>query len=323
MQDPCNNIESLDFYSDESFEKIILRDKHTRVEGMFTEYFFYEEILKDVFSDVSSSWWFRQRSGAYNIAKIIYEEDDLSSFDVKILNYLSNQKINVFIIIFNKKEKKFYYIKYKEEYSNKLSEALCEFKKEYPKNPKNAAIPKKNERNEKRILQAIGYLKSVGVLKNCAIERLFANCWLAEGAFWDIDFFVEYKGKLIAFEVKQKYPTKAGTFGINVGLANLFVYLNNIGMEVIHVILVKPVNDISIPAIDLYTKPQFKKDAKWIATRFTRDMLRNRKSTAPSYTSIFGTSRLDYYHMKPEIFTTIKEINSKDNRILSFLDNCF
>ena len=319
MIDPCTIIDSLNFNKEEDLIHILSRDKHTRIEGLFTEYFFHNEIIKDNFSDVSSGWWFSLKKGQYYISKILTSFDTLIDFDVELFNFFVEKNHAVFLIVFEEHEKKFYYIHYKSEYSLDLTNVFNELKKEYPKNQITACIPNENERNAQRIDQAIDYLKKNDILKKCSIERLFANCWLANGYFWDIDYIVKYNSKYIAFEVKQKFPTAANTWGLNVGLANLFSYLNSIDIEVVHVILVKPIKDDTIPAIDLYTKEEYKKDAKWIATEFDKIFLSN-KSIAPAYTSIYGNSKLSYYNMKQELFTMIKEVNSNQNNIITFLN---
>ena len=84
-------------------------------------------------------------------------------------------------------------------------------------------IPKISERNARRLKQAISLLQSYDALKDAALERVFANCFLT-GAYWDIDTFVLHEGKILAFEVKQKFPTAKGTFGLNTGLVNLFSF---------------------------------------------------------------------------------------------------
>ncbi|HEV8285119.1 MAG TPA: hypothetical protein VGQ09_12465 [Chitinophagaceae bacterium] len=320
MKDPCNEIDDLNFDSKSDLKKLLFRDKHTRIEGLFTEHFFFEQIIKGQFQEISSSWWFSMKDGSYHIIKLIVSINALTSFDIELLGHFAASNSNTFIIAFNEDEKKFYYLRFKKEYKNFLVDNFDRLKKLYPKNKIKAHRLPDNERSFGRINQAIDYLESVGALKKCAIERMFANCWLPDGFFWDIDFIVKHKTRFIAFEVKQKFPTRKGTWGLNIGLSKLFIYLNSIGIEVVHVILTKPLKDKTIPAIDLYTKDEYKRNAKWIATKVKSAFTDLNLSVAPQYTSIYGNSSLSFYHLQPEIFSEIKKVNSSTNTILSFLE---
>ncbi len=117
-------------------------------------------------------------------------------------------------------------------------------------------------------------------------------------------------------EVKQKYPTRIGTFGLNVGLTNLFRFLTNIGIRVVHIILTKPESDKTIPATDYYTQKKYKGKSLWIGTDFSDEILSSGSSTAPSETSIFSNVRLKFYHIHPECFTKLKLFGEKSPRVL-------
>jgi hypothetical protein len=320
MQDPCTIIHEINFNNEEDLKKVLVRDKHTRIEGLFTEVFFFEEILKNNFQEVSTGWWFCLKNQQYYLSKLILSVNDLTAVDLELLEHFSSRNHNVFIVEFCEAEKNFYYGKFEKGTGEKIKQQWNTIKRLYSKNKKNSSIPLENERNPSRLKQAMEYLNKHGVLKKCAIERLFANCWLADALYWDIDFFIKYKNKFIAFEVKQKFPTAKGTWGLNVGLAKLFQYLNTVEIEIIHVILKKPVNDNKIPAIDLYMVEKYKKNAKWIATKFSDSFLNGIPSVAPSYTSIFGSAPLSYYNLSQELFTVIKEVASDTNNILDFLE---
>lgn len=320
MIDPCETLHSIDFNNEEDLQKILLRDKHTRIEGLFTEVFFHEEILKDSFDTITTGWWFSLKRNEYFISKFVYSIDNLSLFDFELLEYFSGSNRHVFVVAFSEASKKFYYARYESGTGKDIIDRWHLISREYPRNPHSTGVPSEKERNIDRLSQAISYLQQRGTLKKYAIERMFANCWLGSGAIWDVDFFVKYKGALIAFEVKQKFTTANKTWGLNVGLANLFAYLDSIKITVVHVILEKPVNDASIPAIDLYTKPEYKKKAHWIAIKFYKDILKMKKGIAPKKTSIDGLSDLTYFHLPPGHFTLIKELNSPENNILCFLD---
>jgi hypothetical protein len=319
MTDPCENIGEIDFDNEDHLRKILLRDKHTRIEGLFTEVFFYEEILSETFTDYTTGWWFTVKEGTYRITKLCFSVQELSELDIELLEWFSNVNSNVFIVEFSEKQKSFFYGKYQNGLKTDFKTKWSGIRKIYPRNSNQAALPRESERNESRSNQAINYLKQRHLLKKYAVERMFANCWLGNAYYWDIDYLVKFRGRFIAFEVKQKFPTAKNTWGLNTGLVKLFTYLDSIGILVIHFILKKPVNDASIPAIDLYMKEQYRKDAKWIATRFPEASIQRAGTLAPSYTSIHGNASLSYYHLQQNDFLMIKKVGASDNKLTDFL----
>jgi hypothetical protein len=321
MTDPCQNLLSIDFSNDEDLKNILLRDKHTRIEGLCTEMFFYEQILKNNFRETSSGWWFGLKNNTYTVTKIASSLLNLKNIDFELLELFSKVNTAVFIIVFSESDKDFFYLKYQHGKKESILKEWEIGKKRYPKNNQQASIPPEEQRNPHRLNQAIQFLQEQNAIKKCAIERMFANCWLGNAFFWDIDFIIKYKNQLIAFEVKQKFPTAKGTWGLNTGLKNLFNFLNTLAINVIHVILVKPVNNASIPALDLYMSEKYRKDAKWIATSFKNLQLDKAKSRAPNYTSIHSNASLSYYHLNDSDFVCIKKVASDENLILSFLES--
>lgn len=312
--DPCKSISKIDFNNEEHLKMILLRDKHTRIEGLCTENLFIHELIKNTFRDFSVGWWFKLKNDSYNIIKFLSNLAAIKDIDLFILDYFKSKGVNTFIVCFDEVEKDFFYIDYSEIRSNNFLEYWDKSRIKFPqKKKKSPPIPKASERNRNRLEQAIRLLKSHNALKKSALERVFANCWLASGAYWDIDSFVRYDDKIIAFEVKQKYPTARGTFGLNVGLANLFNFLTSLGIEVIHIILTKPARNYKIPAIDFYTKKEYRNKLSWVGIKFTSEILLNNFSVAPSKTSIFGASKLKYYHINPKSFHFIKKFGTESN----------
>lgn len=313
-------LENIDFNKEEHLKKILFRDKHTRIEGLFTEHFFYEEILRKKFEEISTGWWFGLKNNQYTITRFTTSVHTLTKIDFEILNFFSSWNRSTYIVEFSEIDKSFCYSRYVRDNGHSFRNHWDRIKRPYPSNPNFAPLPSEKDRNAYRLNQATMYLKEKGVLKKSAIERIFANMWLGNAYFWDIDFFVKHRSKLVAFEVKQKFPTAKGTWGLNTGLKNLFSYLNSIGIIVVHVILVKPVNDASIPAIDLYTKDEYRKDAKWVATKFDEKAVEKAFQKAPRYTSIHSSYELSYFHLKSDSFTQIKEVASERNDIIEFLN---
>jgi len=318
--DICSILNSLDFSKKSDLERILSRDKHTRIEGLYTEIFFYEQLIKNNFTNYTSGFWFGFKEQKYSLSKLLPSLEDITNLDYQILNIFYKSGIKVFIVFFSEKNKTFFYLKYNPKTCQNI-EHIRMNAIPYPKCVTNVPIPRISERNPSRHRQAFEFLNSYNHLKRSAVERAFANCYIGNGSFWDIDYFVNYKNTLYAFEVKQKYPTAKGTFGLNVGLTNLFHFINNSGIKVIHVILTKPVNDYNIPSIDFYTKPEYKSKSYWIATKVTDHLTSVKKSLAPSRTSIYGTYKLGYYDMQPSSFHFIKKASEPNDKLIDFIED--
>ncbi|WP_345240585.1 hypothetical protein [Nibrella saemangeumensis] len=149
---------------------------------------------------------------------------------------------------------------------------------------------------------------------------MFVNCWAGNNSLWDIDCFVTFEGRLVAFEVKQKYPTQNGTYGLNTGLVKLFLALERAGIPVIHIILKKPVNDYKIPAIDLITLPKYREKSQWIGTRYQNEILTLSESKAPARTSISGSDELSFYEIPENRFHFLKMLGDKESLLPQFLN---
>jgi hypothetical protein len=320
--DPCKAISSIDFNNDRHLEAILLRDKHTRIEGICTENLFVNELIKNTFREFSVGWWFKLKNNSYNVIKFVPKLAAVKDIDLFILDYFKSRGVNSFIVCFDDLEKDFFYIDYMQIRGDNFPKLGDKLKVRFPKKREvYPPIPKETERNVHRMEQAVRMLKSLNVLRKSALERVFANCWLASGPYWDIDSFVRYKDKIIAFEVKQKYPTAQGTFGLNVGLAKLFSFLSSLGIEVVHIILTKPVRNYKIPAIDFYTKKEYRNKLSWIGLKFTTEILSRSVSVAPAKTSIFGANKLRFYHINPKSFHFIAKLDKEGtSNLIKFLN---
>ncbi|QJW92473.1 hypothetical protein HNV11_23670 (plasmid) [Spirosoma taeanense] len=313
--DPCSVLENININNTEHQKFILSRDKHTRIEGLVTEALFYDEIIKGQFKKCTSGFWFKRDGNRFKVTKVLVSSADLRQIDYDILNYFLLKGLSCYVVWFVPDQREFFYVKYVGQTINFESEHS-----KYPKNPKKALIPKETDRDCKRHQQASEYLERSGFLYKSAVERMFVNCWLGDVFLWDVDYIAVYKDHLVAFEVKQKYPTRMGTYGLNTGLVYLFSFLESVGIAVIHVVLRKPTRDFNIPAIDLYTKPEYRALTDWVAIRFKDEVLTKSQSKAPAFTSIGGGQALDYYHVDAERFVFLKRLGDPDNGLLSFLE---
>jgi hypothetical protein len=310
--DPCQAVAKLDLNDPAELKKILRRDKHTRIEGICTEALFVRELLSESFPHFSTGWWFLRKDNQFRVMKILPAAETLSNLDFDLLAFFSvKANIPTFILSFDEQAKNFYSLKFEFTSKEDLEKNGSIRKKLLEPRQPSAPLPKPAERQPQRLEQAVNLLESLGLLKRAAVERLFANCWLASGTYWDIDAFALHEGQFLAFEVKQKYPTASGTFGLNKGLSRLFEFLSAAGIKVIHLILTKPISDYRTSAIDLYTQEKYKNLSLWIATIFNKDMLSSSLASAPARTSIYGAQKLDFYHIQPQHFSKVKLLGAE------------
>ena len=313
----CNIINQLDFQNENDIRLILKQDKHTRIEGLCSEAAFMEDVVQGNLSPVTGDFWFTKTHNSYEVTRVVTDPTiNLTELDYRILDGFVS-KVNVSIVWFNEQSREFIRVPHVKlmRYNDIKKVGTVMPPKEQTE------MPNASERDERRLNQACDYLTTKGLLKQSAIKRLFANCWLS-GPVWDIDAFTTMPtGQIIALEVKQKYPTAKGTFGINDGQKMLFQFLLSLGMPVFHIVLQKPVNDINISAVDFLTKPEYTNQTVWLFTRFLTEKLKQAIQKAPSKTSIYGNSELSYSHIPVDRFTVLKQFGQSSQDIAAKMFN--
>lgn len=313
----CEKVHELDFENQDDLRRILKQDKHTRIEGLCSEAAFMDDVVTGNLSPVTTDFWFTKTPNSYDVKRIITDPSKgLTDLDYRILDGFAS-RTQVSIVWFNQQRREFLRIPHIRlmRYSN-----MTELGDVMPRNGM-TDMPDGNGRDDRRLNQACDYLASKGLLKEAAIKRLFANCWL-HGGVWDIDAFTALpNGQIVALEVKQKYPTAKGTFGINDGQKMLFQFLLSLGMPVLHIILQKPVNDINISGVDFLIKPEYTSKTVWLFTRFLPDKLKQAAIKAPSKTSIYGHSELSYSHIPISQFSILKQFGKPELGIATKMFN--
>ena len=309
----CKDIKSVDFNNESHLCRILEQDKHTRIEGLCSEAVFMEDIIEGNFSSVASDFWYTRVEKKYHVYKVITDPSVplndldyqiLDGFDSSIKHQRDLKTSSVSIVYFDESSKtfrKFIHI-YGNRYSNIYGlgsdmSPVC-----------NAESAEQSQRDPVRLKKACDFLKQRGLLKDAAIKRLFANCWLQDKGVWDIDAFTKTAGgKVVAFEVKQKFPIDHKSYGVNKGQADMLSYLIKNGIRVMHIILRKPVDDKEIHGVDLLTEPKYVERTQWEYARFRPEMLSDALSDAPPPTSISGKSHMAYYRIGVKHFKILKK----------------
>jgi hypothetical protein len=313
---PCSDPRSLDLENADDQRTILGRDKHTRIEGICVEHLFRRQLITPAFSRNSSGFWFTRKDGRYRVVKLLADPRHFNALDEEVLGHLQRHGVAAWVVYHDPESRGFKVTRF---HDGRMDDLLISARN-YPRSLATGSISAARERNAERHDKAFALLEEYGVLREAAIERFFASCWIGDAWFWDIDQFVRYKGALVAFEVKQKYPTAAGTFGLNTGLVRLFSMLHALRIHVIHVVLTKPAKSLSIPALDLITQPQHRIHARWLACHFTPAVLTDRTAEAPAFTSIHGGSRLKYHHLSMDSFTDVGGIDAGPEQLVAYLE---
>lgn len=307
------DLTKIDFNDPGDLRRILYQDKHTRIEGLCSEAAFMEDVICGNLDPVTTDFWFSGLPhGGYHIRKIVTDPSvPLSELDYRILDGFASKSLPVSMAYFDETSKGFFQLHHEmgRRYSTLIGLGKIMTRAAHLPN-----VPE-TDRDAARLAKACDFLETRGLLKDAAIRRLFANGWLGESV-WDIDVLTRSAtGKVVAFEVKQKFPTFRGTYGINDGQKRLFEFLNRYGMPVIHVILRKPINDRRLHAVDLLTKEEYIAGTEWIYTLFNVSRLRQAANPAPKATSITGRTELDYCEISPENFFHLKKYKIAANDI--------
>lgn len=295
MPDSCS---SVDFNNVNTLRAILTNDKHTRIEGLCSEYLFMEDIGRSL-DPIVSDYWISMNDYQYHLTKFVPDTKIRpSNNDFLIFAYFHAMNISVRIVYFDESKRTFFETFYKKDKCKKFTDPIvCEF---------NQLTELKGKLcEEERFNKALDFLLSRQTIKSVALKRIFANHIMSECS-WDLDGFHITKDKqILLFEVKHKYPAGNHTFGINVGQAKMLKHLTDHNIKVIHTILLKPMDTERISAIDLVTDPCYK-PVRWIHTLFDYKALTLVEKVAPSKTQFRGTKTIRYYEIKESLFKDLK-----------------
>jgi len=280
-------------------------------------------LLAESFAEFSSGWWFKPANGSYKILKLITDLQELAPLDFKLLRFFA-QHAKVAIFLFKKDGKQCEWALFSPQMEMPLAEHWAQHARPFLQRSRISAPPRPEQRDKARLDQAAEFLHARGLLQQAAISRIFANCWLGDQFILDVDFFVEYADTIYAFEIKQKFPFRRGrrfAFGLNKGEARLHVFLSQIGVRLINVILTKPVLHDKIPAIDLYTKNEYRRLSLWLAAAHSDAILQSPQRLAPSKTSIYTGAPVRFYEMPLSRFHLLKNFGEpKPQALLDFIN---
>jgi hypothetical protein len=262
-----------------------------------------EDVVSGNLDPVTSDFWFSRLDTGYHIRKLVADvTEPLNDLDYEILDTFAVAH-PVSIVYFSESSRAFNEFRHVKgmRYArlNSQGKSMAPVVQSYRIEDSYC--------DKQRIDKACLYLEERQQLKNAAIRRIFANCWLGRNV-WDVDTFtMTSKKQIVALEVKHKYPARNNTFGLNDGQKDLFNFLLKEDIPVIHVILKKPENKPELHAIDLLTFPAYTGRTQWLFTRFFNEKLKPAASVAPRHTSIHGAVGIRYSEISTEQFEVLKK----------------
>lgn len=155
--------------------------------------------------------------------------------------------------------------------------------------------------------KAIHFIVKENLLKEITFQRYFVNQFLMiyMKSPMNIDGFLYHNNQLMVYEIKFKYPRKNGTWGLNVGLKNLFHFFSTLNIPVFHFILKNTTFNKDLTALDGVYNEFLKNRFYWIYSVLTDDMFSKEIKYAPNYTSSDGRKPQPYYLVNPTHFKKV------------------
>lgn len=262
-------------------EKQILRDKHSLLEGYVAEYYFKQQFLYN-HDNFTNGWWSAVR-GKQRFFFLV--KNKINKVDYMVLNiirpfhecWIVYPKGSIWVFTNGSTE-------YDESEFLDLN-SLTPVRQGFV-----AADSVKNVTRQKR---CIDFFKEKDIIRGIAMERNFADDFLS--IYFDnmlnIDYItVNSAGRLCVIEVKYKYETRTGHFGINAGQVQLFNILESIGFEIHHMILYNHTKDKNL---SIFSFLELDDDKYWLYGRLHDFSSRVIKS-APKETSFSGRNVQQY-----------------------------
>lgn len=274
--------------------EILRFEKITRLEGIYIEELFKKSFLKDnLFSD---NWWVAKKKTNRKFSLIKHLFDTPTVFDMEIADSLC-EDFNIYFVI-QKGDMNWHAL-------SKCEYAFISYEKGDTVNSINAKLDGTSNRlkrlkvylrdkvtksEEDRLLECFRLMQEIGInFSRLLKSRIMANMFGSE-TMWDVDYFSLVKGKKSVLEVKQKYPSRADTIGLNAGSKNTLNLFRNAGFRVFNIILLKPMKNK-----DIGLRQQIETDPVWFFHEIIDNSFESPVKFSPKGTSYSQTYRLKYY----------------------------
>ncbi|WP_157651829.1 hypothetical protein [Burkholderia ubonensis] len=296
--------------TDEHFAKLLFADKHTTIEGSAAEAFTEKRLVRPAFGNALSSvgWWFhRSNDDGYGVSAVSCIDPVRLRTDEPIERTLA-KRLRMIVpdfhwIFFDGAS----YV----SRSVEIDSISRRFDRLQCKLMENTAGPK--ERDPLRLQKAVDRLRYEGVLRDFAIQRLYANFFSRIKWIWDIDGLLLYKDVLVAFDYKFKYPARNGEVGANEGMADVYQFLEKCGALVVYLLL-KKADDKNVSPITLLDS----NDQEWLACDASSFHENSKRLENVEGTGYRGEKPNRSRSIPLERFVSIK----KPEELRAFVDKC-
>lgn len=159
-----------------------------------------------------------------------------------------------------------------------------------------------NVRDKVRQNRCVEFFKRTSILKKVATERCFADDLLFRHFTnaVNIDFITRNRqGALCVLEVKFKFETRAGKFGVDSGQYHMLTDLLGLGLQVHHIVLYNHTRQKSLTIFGFLADSSPSRHWKLCQLRSGCAAY---ETVAPSYTSIDGRKLQPYFALDRSVF---------------------
>ncbi len=232
--------------------RLLLKNKHTILEGYITEYLYKQQFLNRAGS-FTDGWWVAV-TGQYERVFFVIKEA-LSETDYRVIAQIGPGR-PIWMAFPRKEQWMFADISRATRpeagescsengirWMNEKSFAVkCGFLSELPLRQRGSFYGGTDERQQK----CPDFFENYSLLQPIALERHFADEVLPKyfRSAVNIDFFTtDNAGHICVEEVRFKFEDRSGSFGINVGQAHTFELLERLGFPIRHSILYNATKD--------------------------------------------------------------------------------
>lgn len=294
---------------------LLRRDKYKVLEGMCTEHIFTKEVLSAhrLIQSASTNWWVSY--DRFNQPIFFNVQDKgLSDIDYKVMEVITKRGLTVYYVYLNSfNEIKFvlanlHLEKIRKRHFSHVSQTEEEFIRLHQLKPQGRPLlATKQTRVIEKQNKAINFFVKENLLKETTLQRYFVNHFLMVymNSPMNIDGFLYHNNQLMVYEIKFKFPARNGTWGLNIGLRNLFQFFSNLNIPVFHFILVNTTFDKELTALDGVYDKDIKEKFYWIYSVLKPEMFNDKIRYAPKYTSSDGRKMQGYYSVKPDHFKKV------------------
>lgn len=287
------------FDSEQRAVKQVLRDKNTILEGYVTEYLFEQQFLANRSNSFTQGWWCARAKDHQIFFVVKQEVNDIdkefaccltSHYDIWQAK-LSNSGTWDFVSIPN---------------TGATTRILSEdqFVSEYALPTFRSSLLATNDvRDIDRQNKCIAFFKNNGILRKVATERYFADDFLFRHfpSAVNVDFITKNKdSELCVLEVKFKFETRAGKFGVDSGQYHMLTQLHDLGIQIHHIILYNFTKQKDLTIFGFLTTNDASRH--WKIGRLTHGVAAY-ETIAPRYTSIDGKKLQPYFALDKKLFS--------------------